>query len=129
MTLTAAGVGFVAAVFFCVGNVFNSPSSIVAQATPFWDFSEPVARSLVAQRSQYIVGAALLVAAFAFQVAAALVSREPVLWFPAALQDWTIFLMALIGSVTIIATVVAVALYYQTMKKVLSQAKKQTAGT
>ena len=43
LILTAATVGFVAAIFFCVGNVLNSPSQITAQATPYWDFSEPLA--------------------------------------------------------------------------------------
>jgi hypothetical protein len=56
LTLSAASVGFLAAIFFCVGNVMNSSDKILLQATPFWDFSEPVARALASQRAQYITG-------------------------------------------------------------------------
>ena len=41
LTLVAASVGFVAAVFFCIGNVLNSSGKILLQATPRYDFSEP----------------------------------------------------------------------------------------
>ena len=67
-TLLAACFGFVAAVFFCVGNAMNSSDKILLQATPFWGFSEPLARALASQRAQYAVGALLLVSSFLLQV-------------------------------------------------------------
>ncbi|OQW69002.1 MAG: hypothetical protein BVN34_05665 [Proteobacteria bacterium ST_bin12] len=64
LTLIAATVGFVAAIFFCVGNAFNSAKQIALQATPIWDFNEHLARSITSQRVQYVVGALLFVASF-----------------------------------------------------------------
>ena len=76
LALTAASVGFVAAIFFCVGSILNTPESILVQATPYWDFSNPVALALSAEKAQYSVGALLLVVSFGLQVWAVSVSPE-----------------------------------------------------
>jgi hypothetical protein len=72
VTLSAASVGFVSAIFFCTGNALNTSKKILLQSTLLWDFSEPVARALTTQRAQYAIGALLLLVSFLLQVAAAL---------------------------------------------------------
>jgi hypothetical protein len=84
ITLIAASVGFLSAIFFSIGNILNSVERITLQATPFWDFSEPVARALASQRAQYVTGGLLLLASFVLQVLAALVSSTT----PANLPQW-----------------------------------------
>lgn len=84
LTILSATVGFCASVFFCVGSALNSTKNIVKQATPYWDFSEPVAHALASQRAQYATGAMLLAISFPLQVAATLASPTT----PANLPQW-----------------------------------------
>ena len=121
-TLAAAAVGFVAAVFFCIGNVLNSPTAIVAQATPRWDFSEPLARSLAAQRVQYLVGAVLLVAAFLLQVAAAVGSPSVAHSLPQPLHVWPLFVLAVLSATAMLAIPAALLFHRATLRRVLSLA-------
>lgn len=72
LAIAAATFGFVAAIFFCIGNISNSVEKITLQSTPFWDFNEHVARALAAQRAQYATGGLFLLVAFFFQIASAL---------------------------------------------------------
>ena len=76
VTLTAASVGFVAAVFFCVGNFMNNSESIFKQSRPFNDISKPIAHALSAQRAQYVTGGLLLVIAFSSSVGSPSVKRK-----------------------------------------------------
>ena len=119
LTLAAATVGFAAAVFFCVGNVLNTAERITDQASPRWDFSEPVARALASQRAQYVVGAGLLVIAFLLQVASALASSTA----PAALLGWLhlwpCFVLVVLVPTLALAAICASLLYKATMRKVL----------
>ena len=99
LMLTAASVGFVSAIFFCVGSILNTPESILLQATPFFDFSEPIALSLSAEKAQYSVGALLLVVSFILQVLAALVPPTKPSPLPQVLCHWhLIFLVVLLTS-------------------------------
>jgi hypothetical protein len=66
LTFTATSIGFISAVFFCIGNAMNTSDKILLQATLFWDFIEPVARALAAQRAQCTVGALRLIIHFFF---------------------------------------------------------------
>ena len=84
LTLAASTVGVLSAVFFAIGNAFNSTQKIIAQSGTWWDFNEPLARSLAAQRAQYVTGGLLLLAAFVLQVLAALASSTS----PADLPQW-----------------------------------------
>lgn len=99
LTVTAASIGFVSALFFCVGSIFNTPESILLQATPFYDFSEPIALSLSAEKAQYSVGALLLVISFVFQVVAATVSPTKSSRLLQTLGHWRlVFLVVLLTS-------------------------------
>lgn len=120
LTLAAAAVGFVAAVYFCIGNVMNAPASIVSQATPRWDFSEPLARSLAMQRAQYVVGAVLLVASFALQVAAILASPTTLSPLPGQFQLWPQYVLAVLVIVGAVSATGAKLLHRATLNKVLA---------
>lgn len=104
-TIIAASIGLISAVLFCVGSVLNSPKKILDQATPFWGFSEPIARALAEQRSQYIVGALLLVVAFALQVVAVLASSSIPIVLPTWAQKWYWLVVATLLSTAAVAMV------------------------
>lgn len=76
-TLCAATVGFVAALCFCSGSTTTTPENIIDQATPRWDFSDPVAISIITQKSQYMAGGLLLLVSFIFQIFAIQQSTSP----------------------------------------------------
>lgn len=125
LTLAAASVGFVSAVFFCIGNALNSAKKIERQATPQWDFMESVARALTAQRAQYVVGALLLLVAFALQVAAALASSTNPVALPQYLHTWTHFVLAVLVPTGLIAGGLSALLYESTIREVLRLAKER----
>lgn len=125
LTLAAASVGFVSAVFFCIGNALNSAKKIERQATPQWDFMESVARSLTAQRAQYVVGALLLLVAFALQVAAALAPSTNPVALPQCLQTWTHLVLAVLVPTVLIAGGLSALLYASTIQKVLRLSKER----
>ncbi|MDO8370316.1 MAG: hypothetical protein Q7T39_00155 [Polaromonas sp.] len=85
-SISAAVVGFISATFFCIGNIANSAEKITLQSTPFWDFNEHIARSLVAQKAQYATGGIFLVVAFFLQIFAALSIDSEALVLPTWLQ-------------------------------------------
>lgn len=119
LTLAAASVGFISAVFFCIGTVLNSAEKILAQSTPYWDFSLPVASSLTAQRAQYAVGALLLLASFLLQVAAALASSTTPANLPPYLHTWPAIVLSVLVPIGLVATGLSALLYKTTMRKVL----------
>lgn len=119
ITLVAATVGFIAAVFFCIGNVLNTSKVIMRQSVPYWDFSEPVARSLAAQRAQYVVGALLLVGAFFLQIVGALASPTSTVCLPAWLSTWPWLVAVMLVPTSIGSSVLALLIYRSTMNKVL----------
>ena len=121
ITLAAAAVGVASAIFFCIGNASNTAGKILVQATPFWDFSQPVASSLAAQRAQYAVGALLLLVAFALQVGAALASSTTHVALPPYLQTWPAIVLAVLVPTLLVASLGAWLLYKGTMRKVLQQ--------
>lgn len=125
LTLAAASVGFVSAVFFCIGNALNSAKKIERQATPQWDFMESVARALTAQRAQYVVGALLLVASFLLQVAASLSSPTTPSALPRFLHTWPYLVLAVLVPTGLIAGGLSVFLYKSTIRKVLSLAEER----
>ncbi len=125
LTITATSIGFVSAVFFCIGNSMNMPSKILLQATPFWDFSEPVARALAAQRAQYVIGAMLLVVSFSLQVVAALACPTSMVILPQPISTWpypVLFVLVLTG---VIAGPASLLLYKLTINKVLRLEKER----
>ena len=118
-TLAAASIGFVSAVFLCIGSTINTSVKILDQSTPYWDFSKPVASSLAAQRSQYVVGALLLLIAFLLQVAAALASSTTPSSLPLWLHTWRAIVLAVLVSTAPVAGVLSALIYKTTMSKVL----------
>lgn len=125
LTLVAASVGFVSAVLFCIGGILNTSNKILLQSTPYWDFSEPVASSLAAQRSQYVIGALLLVIAFLLQVAAALACATTPAALPPFLHTWTAIVFAVLVPTGLVAACFSVLLYKTTMRKVLRMEKER----
>jgi len=126
LTLAAASVGFVSAVFFCIGGILNTSEKILTQATPRFDFMEPVAIALAAQRAQYAVGALLLVASFLLQVLAALASPTTAANLPQCLHTWPAIVVAVLLPTGMIAGGCSALLYKSTIQKVLRMSKIQT---
>lgn len=124
INLIAATVGFVAAVFFCIGNVLNTSKSIMLQSGTYWDFSEPVARSLAAQRTQYVVGALLLIGAFLLQIIGALASPINHACIPERLSTWPWLIAATLVPTCLVSSFLAWRLYRSTIRKVLALEKK-----
>jgi len=127
ITLSAASVGFLAAIFFCVGNAMNSAAKIFLQATPFNDLSEPMARALAAQRAQYIVGALLLLVSFLLQVWAALTPATSPGNLPQWLHTWPCLVLAVLAPSAVVAGCLSWFLYESTMRKVLRLYKERLA--
>lgn len=125
LTLAAASVGFVSAVFFCIGNALNSAKKIEMQATPQWDFMESVARALTAQRAQYVTGALLLVVSFLLQVAASLSSSTTPAALPQYLHTWTHLVLAVLVPTGVIAGGLSALLYKSTIREVLRLAEER----
>lgn len=127
LTLAAASVGLVSAVFFCIGNAFNSVEKITLLSTSFWDFSEPVARALAAQRAQYVTGGLLLLVSFSLQVAAALASSTTPAPLPQFLHTWPYLVLAVLVPTGLASWWGCQALDCQTTERVLRRHREQLA--
>jgi len=125
LTLAAASVGFVSAVFFCIGSILNTSAKILLQSTPYWDFSAPVARALTSQRAQYVVGALLLVISFCLQVSAALACSTTLSSLPQFLHTWHYLVLAVLVPTGLIAGGLSALLYKSTIQKVLRLEKER----
>lgn len=120
LSIAAAGIGFIAGIFFCIGNVLNGPKAIAAQVTlRRTGYIEPLARSLAAQRAQYIVGALFLIVAFVLQLAAALASATECAPLPPLLHSWPAPLLAVIIPALLVGWVSVRLLCNHTVGKVL----------
>lgn len=79
LSLLAASIGFLSALFFILGPIDLKIKDIISIASSaYGGFSRAFANSLAAQRADYIIGALLLVLTFSLQIAANLI--------PASLQ-------------------------------------------
>ena len=125
LTLAAASVGLVSAVFFCIGNAFNSVEKITLLSTSFWDFSEPVARALAAQRAQYLTGGLLLLVSFSLQVAAALASSTTPAALPQLLYTWPYLVLAVLVPTAPVSWWACRALDCLTIERVLRRHQEQ----
>ena len=96
-SLIAAAVGFVSALFFCLGNIANSATQIRLQSTTFAGFNPDIVRALSHQRAQNTVGAVLLLTAFGLQVIAALAPTTLASWLPFRLQSWPCLIIAVLA--------------------------------
>lgn len=129
ITISASAVGFVSAVFFCIGNVLNSAKKIEGQATPQWDFMESVARALAAQRAQYAVGALLLLVAFVLQVAAVLTSPTNAAPLPQCLHTWQYLVFSVLSLTGLISGFLSALIYKTTMRKIEHISKERIRKT
>ena len=125
LTLAAASVGLVSAVFFCIGNAFNSVEKITLLSTSFWDFSEPVARALAAQRAQYVTGGLLLLASFGLQVLAAVASSTNPAILPQSLHTWPYLVLAVLVPTALVSWFGCRVLERSTIRKVLQQRQEK----
>lgn len=119
LNLVSASVGLVSAIFFCIGNIFNSVHNIKLLATPFWDFSEPIARDLAAQRAQSITGGVLLLIAFCLQIFAQLASPTSLTNLPTYIQTWYGLVLASTFITGFFAYFASIAINKHTFKRVM----------
>lgn len=74
LSIVAACVGFVSALFFAKGTILMTEKDINKVASSGWGgFSRGMADSITAQRADYTAGALLLVLSFSLQIVANLV--------------------------------------------------------
>ena len=118
-TLTASTIGVLSAIFFAIGNALNSTEQIIQQTGTYWDSNEPLARSLAAQRAQYVTGALLLLSAFVLQVLAALASSTTPASLPQWLGTWQYLVVAVLLPVGLLAWLGCGVLEKSTIRKVL----------
>lgn len=118
LNIIAASIGFCAAVFFCIGNISNSSKKIIIQSTPYWDFSEPVALALAAQRAQYAVGALLLVISFGLQIAATQASSATPANLPQCIHTWPCLVIAVLVPTALASGLVCAGIYRCTKSKI-----------
>ena len=95
-TLLAAGIGFVAAIFLCVGTALLRHKTMIVLATSYWDYNKEHATAIVSQSAQYAVGGLLLVVSFLLQVVAALASPTNLLSLHPVLANACIFVLAIL---------------------------------
>lgn len=121
LNIVAASIGFIAAVFFCIGNALNTSEAIAGQVTlRRTGYIEPLARSLAAQRAQYVWGGIFLLIAFALQLAAALSSSSDPAPLPLFLQSWPCLLAAVCLPTALVGAVGSLLLRNYTIRKVQS---------
>lgn len=119
LTLVASAIGVLSAAFFCIGNALNSTAKIIVQSGTYWAFNESLARSLAAQRAQYVVGGLLLLAAFALQVLAALASSTTPAGLPQWLGTWQYLVASVLVPVGLLAWFASRSLEQSTVRRVL----------
>lgn len=127
-TIAAAAVGFAAAVLFCIGNVFNAAEDILSQATPYWGFSQPLARAFATQRAQYAVGAFMLFLAFCLQLEAALASGDRAASLPSSLNSWWSLLAGVLLPVAVVCSLAVRVVFRATYARVLRLHAAQRAA-
>lgn len=118
LILSAASIGFAAAIFFCYGSVLMTAKNIVAQATPKWDFNESLAQALAAQHSQYLVGALLLIISFLLQVLAVQADATTTLNLPKILQSWESFVVSVLIVTFLISGIFSYIVYQNKISKI-----------
>lgn len=67
LDLAASCLGFFSALFFCVGILHFTPSRAEEIATLFWGKGDAIAKEMLLQKSDFIIGAFLLMLSFFVQ--------------------------------------------------------------
>jgi hypothetical protein len=128
LTLAAASVGFVSAVFFCIGSAVNSVEKITMLSGTYWGFNESLARALAAQRAQYATGGLLLLASFFLQVLAALASSATPAPLPQFLHIWPYLVLAVLAPTAFASWLICRVLDRSTAEKVLRLHQERLAA-
>ena len=87
LSLLAASTGFIAAFFFCFGAAFTTYKTIASICSTYFNYSEDLARALIYQSTQYLIGGIFLILSFGLQVAAILASPTNLILLPSILQS------------------------------------------
>jgi hypothetical protein len=124
LSLAASTIGFISAIFFCVGNATNSVEKIILLLTPFWDFSETIARALASQRAQYLTGGLLLLISFALQLLATVASSNISANLPQFLHAWPYLIFSIFAPVALASWVGCRAIDRLVIEKVLLRRKE-----
>ena len=119
--LAASIVGFISAIFFCIGNLSSLVEKIAHQASTYWSFNESLARALASQRAQYVTGALLLLASFSLQVLATLASSTTRASLPLLLHTWPYLVLAVFVPTALTSWFSCRALGEKTIKQVLAR--------
>ena len=126
LTIAAIVVGFVSAICFCIGGL-SGAKQISVMAGTYWNYNEPLARSLAAQQAQYIVGALLLVASFGLQAAAVLAGQATAQALPQWLPRGACLFLVVLAPTAFLAWLAVRVLAASTTKKVLHLLKKPSS--
>lgn len=124
LNIVSSSVGFCAAIFFCIGNALNSSNQIITQASTYWDFNVSLARSLAAQRAQYVIGALLLVVSFFLQVAASLIPSTTPANIPQYVHTGPYLVLVVLLSTLCLAGACSFVIYKNTDEKIILHMKK-----
>ncbi len=76
LSLCAAFLGFIASIFFIFGSLKMTGKGIKQIACTYWNFNKYVAKALISQKVEYILGALFLGLSFSVQMATYLLPRE-----------------------------------------------------
>ena len=125
--LAASAVGFLSAIFFGIGNALHSVKKITLLSTSFWDFSEPVARALAAQRAQYVTGGMLLLISFGLQVLATVASSTTPATLPQFLHTWVNLVPTVLVPTALLSCLGCFVLERTTIIKVLRNHREKLA--
>lgn len=125
-TLLAASIGFVAAIFFCVGTALLRHKAMIVLATSYWDYNKEHATAIVSQSAQYAVGGLLLIVSFLLQVAAALASPTDQLSLYPVLTNACIFLLTTLLLVGIFTFGLYKLLLHWRLPRLLQELEKNT---
>jgi TRAP-type C4-dicarboxylate transport system permease small subunit len=118
-SISASVLGLVSAIYFCIGSALSSSKRITEQSSTFWFFNEPLARSLSAQRAQYVTGALTLLLSFGLQIAATLASTTNLVNLPQFFHTWQYFALAVLVATALATWLFCAYLTKATTKKVL----------
>jgi hypothetical protein len=123
LTIESAILGFMASLFFIMGSITMSGKSIKTISGTYWNYNKHIAKSLSAQRAEYISGAIALGLSFLFQFFSAALPQLWLEYHPVSFQNGVyLILLVLLGTIYL-ASYTCRTLRKSTYKKVLIERK------
>ena len=95
-TLTAAGMGFAAAIFLFIGSISQTPRQMILDTKPFWEFNPHALRSIAFKKAHSLIGGFMLALSFFLQMTAAVASPTSLATMPRAIDSWLNLLLAVL---------------------------------